>query len=333
MSDRLAQIRTVLVLNAAAVETLLPMDACIDVMSAALMALSRNEAASPLRTVIRMPAGAIAAMPAYYGATSTAGAKVVTAFPANPASGLASHLGVVLLFDAMNGVLSAIVDATAITAIRTAAVSAVATRALAREDANVLAIVGTGAQAAAHVDAILAVRPIRSVRVVGRDAARAATFIAHMEGRYSSEFIASESVKHAVRDAHVICTVTSSRTPVVQGEWISPGTHVNAVGASVRDVRELDASAVAMSRLYCDSRQSMLAESGDFLFAKAEGAVDDSHIIGELGDVLLGSVPGRTTRDEITLFKSLGLGIEDVAAAHYVHQRAVERGMGVQVPF
>ena len=322
-----------LVLDAVTVEKLLPMDACIDAMEHALVALAQKASISPLRTVIRLPKGAIAAMPAYDDASATAGAKVVTAFPGNPALGLASHLGVVLLFDATDGVLRAVLDASAITAIRTAAVSGLATRVLAREDATVLAIIGTGVQARAHVESILAVRPIATIRVASRDTGRATAFVADLTDRYDCEFVVSASVQAAVRHADVVCTVSNSRTPILMGAWLAPGTHVNAVGSSVKDARELDASAVAMSRLYCDARQSILAESGDFLIAKAEGAVDDSHVIGELGEVLTGAVGGRTSAEQVTLFKSLGLGIEDLSAANYVYARAVDQGVGIQVPF
>lgn len=319
-----------LALDASAVEALLPVSACIGVMRAALTALARKEAASPLRTVMRMADGAIAAMPAYDG-VSAVGAKIVTVFPRNASTGLPTHLGLVLLLDATNGVPLAIIDATSITAIRTAAVSAVATDALAREDAQVCAIIGTGVQATVHVAAMLAVRPIRSIRIVSRDLARAERLSVDLAARFTCEFESAETVERAVRGADIACTVTNSATPVLRGEWLSAGTHINAVGASLSDARELDAAAVAKSRLYCDSRVSMLAESGDFLLARAEGAIDDSHIVGELGDVLLGIAPARRNADEITLFKSLGLGIEDIAAARYVYDRAVEQGMGTRV--
>lgn len=319
-----------LVLGAPAVEALLPVSACIGVMREALTALARKEAASPLRTVIRMADGAIAAMPAYDGA-STAGAKIVTVFPKNASSGLPTHLGLVLLLDANDGVPLAVVDATLITAIRTAAVSGVATDALARGDAQVCAIIGTGVQAVVHVAAMLAVRPIRLMRIVSRDLARAKRLSVDLATMFASEFEAVETVERAVSGADVVCTVTNSATPVLRGDWLSAGMHINAVGASLQHARELDAAAVAKSRLYCDSRVSMLAESGDFLLARAEGAIDESHIVGELGDVLLGIAPARRNADEITLFKSLGLGIEDVAAARYVYDRAVEQGMGTRV--
>ncbi len=322
-----------LVLDAAAVETLLPMRACIDVMEQALVALAQQASVSPLRTVIRMPKGAIAAMPAYDGASGTAGAKIVTAFPDNPMHGLPSHLGVVLLFDGTSGVPMAMLDASAITAIRTAAVSAVATKALSRDDAEVLAVIGTGVQAKAHVESIFAVRRITQTRISSRDARRGEALVADLSGRYDCEFVVAASVCDAVNEADIVCTVSNSRTPIVMGEWLAPGTHVNAVGSSLKDTRELDASAVARSRLYCDARQSMLAESGDFLMAMAEGAVDEAHIVGELGEVLIGAAPGRTSRDEITLFKSLGLGIEDLAAANYAYSRAMELGTGIRVQF
>jgi ornithine cyclodeaminase len=319
-----------LLLDAEAVQELLPVSACIGVMKQALTALARKEAANPLRTVIRTAEGAVAAMPAYDG-DSAVGAKIVAVVPGNVSTGLPTHLGLVLLLDAHNGVPLAIVDATSITAIRTAAVSGVATDALAREDASICAIIGTGVQAAAHVAAMTAVRPIRSVRIVSRDFARAGRVCAELAAEFACAFEPVESVERAVSGADVVCTITNSATPVLHGEWLAAGVHINAVGASLSHARELDAAAVARSRLYCDSRVSMLSESGDFLFARAEGWIDESHIVGELGDVLLGTAPGRRSPDDITLFKSLGLGIEDIAAARYVHDRAVEQGRGVRV--
>ncbi|MGH7634899.1 MAG: ornithine cyclodeaminase family protein, partial [Gemmatimonadaceae bacterium] len=203
-----------LILDAAAVGALLPMDECIDIMRNALVALARNDAVTPLRTVIRMSNGALAAMPAYDGTTETVGLKIVTVFPNNPAVGLPSHLGVVLLFRATDGVVSAILDAAAITAIRTAAVSALATRVLATEGADVLAIIGTGVQAETHIAAMLAVRPLRLIRVFGRDPGRTSAFISRLSRRHDCELVAAESAEHAVRGAHIVCTVTGSRTPV-----------------------------------------------------------------------------------------------------------------------
>lgn len=298
------------------------MPECIEAMQAALSALARGETVLPLRLIVWLPdrSGALGLMPAYL--PSDLGVKVVTFFPKNEGTERDSHQGAVLLFDAENGSLEAIVDATAITAIRTAAVSGVATRLLAREDAEELALVGSGVQARTHLAAVLAVRSIRRVRVASQDLGRARRFAERESKRHGIAVEPVGSVREAVAGADVVCTTTSSREPVVLGEWLSPGAHVNAVGSSVAGARELDTPAVVRSRLYVDRRESALAEAGDFLIPKKEGAVGDEHIVGEIGEVAIGRVPGRGSREEITLFKSVGLAVEDVAAARLVADRA-----------
>lgn len=312
------------------VKALLPMSECVEVMAAAMEALAEGEVILPLRPVLWLPerVGALAMMPAYDGAAPALGVKVITVFPGNHGTEFDSHQGVVLLFDARHGQLLAIVDATAVTEIRTAAVSALATRLLAQPDAGDLAILGSGTQARAHLEAMLVVRPIRRVRVWSRTPENARRFAETAAQQFKLPVEAMPTAEAAVRDADLICTTTSAADPILQGQWLSPGAHVNAVGSSVPFARELDAAAVARSRLYVDRRESTLNESGDFRFAKEEGAVDDSHILGELGELLLGRVQGRTAADEITLFKSLGLAIEDVAAAQYIYHQAQAQQLG-----
>jgi ornithine cyclodeaminase/alanine dehydrogenase-like protein (mu-crystallin family) len=300
-------------------------------MQSVLDTLARGEATLPLRAIVWLPdrRGALGLMPAHVGRAGgpgDLGAKIVTFFPGNEGTSRDSHQGAVLLFEAENGSLEAIVDATSITAIRTAAVSGVATRLLAREDARELALVGSGVQARTHLAAMKAVRPIARVRVASQDLGRAARFAERESKRHGIPVEPVATVREAVAGADVVCTVTSSREPVVFGEWLSPGVHVNAVGSSVSSARELDTAAVARSRLYVDRRESALAEAGDFLIAKKEGAVGDEHIVGEIGEVAIGRVPGRRSPDEITLFKSVGLAVEDVAAARLVAERARAAG-------
>jgi ornithine cyclodeaminase len=323
----------VLIVNQREVAALLPMGECMDVMADALRALAEGDAVLPLRTIVRLPDGrsAFGAMPAYLGRPASMGLKVVTVFPGNEGTRYDSHIGAVLLFDVEHGRLLAIMDASTVTAIRTAAVSGLATRLLAREDASTLALIGSGVQAMTHLEAVRLARPITRVRVWSRSAERAARFAARASARFGVEVEAAPSARDAVDGADVVCTVTSAREPVVQGEWLSPGTHVNAVGSSQPTARELDSDAVRRARLYVDRRESTLAEAGDFLVPKREGAIGDDHIVGELGEVLLGRAPGRRSADEVTLFKSLGLAIEDVAAAHHVHARAVAAGAGTRV--
>lgn len=312
------------------VPRLLPMRECIGLMAEALKSLARGDAVQPLRTVTPVPGGGLlASMPAYLGAPRTLGVKVITVTPANQGTPFDSHQGAVLLFEAEHGSLVAIIDATSITSIRTAAVSAVATDALARKGAASAAILGSGVQAAAHLEAMRAVRPIERVRVYSRSLEHARAFAAR-EG-HGIRIEAARSAREAVEGAEVICVATAAREPVLLGEWIAPGAHVNAVGACVPAHRELDTAAVQGSRLFVDRRESALREAGDILIPIREGAIGEDHIVGEIGDVLLGRIPGRGGDEEITLFKSLGLAIEDLAAAHRIHANATAKGVGATV--
>jgi len=323
----------VLIVNGAEVRRLLPMSECMTVMADALAALSRGDAMVPLRQIMWLPerVGALGLMPSHAAHIHAMGVKVVSVFPGNHGTPYDAHQGAVLVFETTHGQLCAMVDASAITAIRTAAVSGVATQQLARPDAQSLAILGSGVQAATHLDAMMAARSITTARVWSRDIARAQHFATRAAGRYGIAVTACVTVEEAVRDAEIICTTTAARTPVLFGEWIAPGTHVNAVGSSVAFTRELDTRAVREARLFVDRRESTLNEAGDFLFPKQEGAIGDDHIVGEIGELLLGTVAGRQNSREITLFKSLGLAVEDVAAAHYVYDKAMQAGVGVTV--
>jgi ornithine cyclodeaminase len=317
------------------VPELLPMAECIDAMAEALLALANGDAVLPLRSMVWMPdrSGLLGLMPAYLGAPRSLGLKVISYLPGNHGSDRDSHQGAVLLFDADSGGLLAMIDASSITAIRTAAVSGLATRLLAREDAGDLALLGSGVQAGSHLDAMRAVRRLRRVRVCGLSLPRAQAFARHHEKTLGLPIEAVASAKEAVSGADLICTTTPSREPVLFGDWIAPGAHINAVGACFAAARELDTAAVLRSRLYVDRRESALAEAGDFLIPKAEGAIDDGHIVGELGGILAGRVPGRRSPHEITLFKSLGIAIEDLAAAHRIEARARAEGKGIAVDF
>ena len=323
----------VLILNQREIAQLLPVGTCIEVMAAALAAMTRGEVVLPLRPMMRLPEdkGLVAMMPAWLGEPRALGLKVISIMPGNQGTQYDSHPGIVLLLDAEHGQPLAIMDASEITAIRTAAVSGLATRLLAREDAAVLALLGSGVQARTHLEAMLAVRPLREVRVWSRTSANAQRFAEQATARHRLPVHAVASAEQAVTGADLICTVTASNEPVLKGAWLRPGAHVNAVGVSQRTARELDAAAVARSLLFVDRRESALNEAGDFLLAREEGAVSDDHILGEIGEVLLGRIPGRRSADDITLFKSLGLAIEDVAAAHYLYERAREQGAGTLV--
>jgi ornithine cyclodeaminase/alanine dehydrogenase-like protein (mu-crystallin family) len=304
-------------------------------MERTLRSVTQGKSILPLRTVIRLPdtPNAFACMPAVLGAGPSAalGAKIITVFPGNDATPYDSHIGVVLLFDAGHGALLAIADASSVTAIRTAAVSGVATRVLAREDASELAILGAGVLAMPHVDAVCWVRPIRRLRVWSRSAARAHEFAKRARAAHDIEVFVCETARDAVADAHVVCTITASRTPILEGKWLSRGVHVNAVGASLPTARELDTAAVRNARLFVDRMESALSEAGDFLIPRSEGAIDDSHILGELGELLAGRMTGRLNGDQITLFKSLGLAVEDVAAVQHIYDKSGATGSGTSI--
>jgi ornithine cyclodeaminase len=323
----------ILVLSQAQVEALLPMPDCMEAVAGALRALSAGDARLPLRTIVPLPdgRGVFGAMPAWVGEPATLGIKVITVFPGNEGSRLDSHQGAVLLFDTADGRLLAVLDASSITAIRTAAASGVATRALAREGPADLALLGAGVQALTHLEAMRVARPLARVRVWSRRAERARAFARTAHERLGETVEPVERAEDAVRGASLVCTVTSSREPVLRGEWLSPGAHVNAVGASQRVARELDAEAVRRARLFVDRRESALAEAGDFLQARDEGVVGDDHIVAELGEVLLGSDPGRRSPGEITLFKSVGVAVEDLAAARVVYAGAMAAGTGTRL--
>lgn len=323
----------VLIFDERRVFDLLPMEECIPLMASVLETLARGDAVMPLRQVIALPGGAraLASMPAYVGSPAAIGVKVITVFPDNHGTAVASHQGAVLLFEAEQGRLLAILDAGSITAIRTAAVSAVATDVLARPGARGLALLGAGVQAESHLDAIARVRPLESVRVWSRSPARADAFVEKARGKHRFQIESAATARAAVADADIVCTLTSSREPILQGEWLRAGQHVNAVGASVRTARELDSAAVARALVFVDRRESAEGESGDILMARAERGAHNVRIEGELGEVLLGRVPGRRCEADVTIFKSLGLAVEDVAAAHHIHGKAVAAGSTTSV--
>lgn len=317
----------VLILSEHDVQHLLPMARCIEVMEGALAALARGEVHNPLRQAIRAPGapGLLGLMPAYRaGATPYYGLKEVCVFPDNPKRGLDTHLGAVILHDGETGQPLAFMNAAAITTIRTAAVSALATRLLAREDATVLAILGSGVQARSHLEALPLVRNIREVRVYSRNREKAEDL----------GFPVAEDAEQAVRGADIIVTATSSREPILRREWLSDGAHINAVGSSIAAARELDSATVAAASLFVDRRESTVNESGDYLFALRDGAIaGPEHIRAELGELLTGTTTGRTSAGELTLFKSLGLAIEDLAAAAFLYDAARAEGRGTWTDF
>lgn len=326
----------ILILTHDEVTQLLPMTECIAVMEEALRALARGEMEQPLRMVVKPDAasGVLAMMPAYRsGADAVFGLKTICVFPGNAAKGKDAHQGGVLLFSGETGEPLALMNASAITAIRTAAVSGVATRLLAREDAGSLAIIGAGVQARSHLVAMACVRSISSARIASRTFTHAQAFVNEMQPTCPFPLHAVETVRAAVTDADVIVTATTSWEPVLQREWIAPGTHINAVGTYSPKAREIDTATMAAASLFVDRRDSALNEAGDYRLAAEEGAIGPDHIRAEVGEVLIASAKGRTSLDEITLFKSLGLAIEDLAAAAFLYHKASEKALGTWVEF
>jgi ornithine cyclodeaminase/alanine dehydrogenase-like protein (mu-crystallin family) len=361
------------VLSARDVHELLPYDECAAVMRAVLAALARGELYQPLRTVLRPPgaAGLMALMPAYAaapaetpagpdspgtpgtpdgpgspgmpdgahaGAADPAGVgayglKAICITPGNPARGKDTHQGGVLVFGGDTGELLALVNASALTEIRTAAVSAVATSLLARPDASELAVIGAGVQGRAHLLAITAEHPVTSARIAARDLGRTRDLAAEMTDRLGIAVTACETPEEAVAGAGIVVTATTSAQPVLRRQWLAAGTHVNAVGACVPDARELDTATMADAALFADRRESVLSEAGDYTCAAREGAIGPGHIRAELGEILAGTAPGRVTPEEITVFESLGLAAEDLAAALHVARKAAAGGAGTLAEF
>jgi len=319
-----------IVLSEHDVRRLLDMESCVEAMTEVLASLARGELFQPLRSIAR-PAGAetlLGLMPAHRGGSAPKyGLKEIVVVPTNPSRGLDTHMGGVLLHDGETGELEAIMNASPITEIRTAAVSAVATRALARPDAQRVAILGAGAQARGHVHAMRAVLDDPEIRIWARRVEAAEELAGEMGATVSP------SVDAALFGAEVVCTTTAAREPVVEKRWLAPGAHVNAVGSCFPTTRELDTETVAHSSFFTDRRESCLNEAGDYILAAAEGAVGPDHIKAELGEVLAGMHSGREHEDELTVFESLGIAVEDLASAELVVRRAREQGVGTEVDF
>jgi ornithine cyclodeaminase/alanine dehydrogenase-like protein (mu-crystallin family) len=325
-----------LILNAEQIGELLPMTECIELMSDALASLARGEVYQPLRTIIRPPDawGLLGLMPAFRdGEHGAFGLKAICVFPGNPAIGKDAHQGGVLLFSQETGEPLALMNASEITAIRTAAVSAVATRLLARANATELGIIGAGVQARTHLVALGSVRSLKRARVACRNPEHARLLVGEMTRKVSFPIEAVESNEAAVRNADLIVTATSSQEPVLHSEWISPGAHINAIGTHSPQSREIDTGTMAAARIFVDRRESALNEAGDYVLALKEGAITPESIIAEIGELLTGAKPGRTSDSDITLFKSLGLAIEDVVCAEYLFRKAKAAEIGTWVDF
>jgi alanine dehydrogenase len=318
-----------LLLTESDVRVVLSMDDLIPAMEAALERFSARAVRQPLRTVVEAGGhGFYAVMPAYLESPAALGTKLVSVYHGNAARGMPSHLATIVLHDPETGELQAVMDGRYITEARTAAVSAASARHLARKDARVLAILGTGVQAHSHADALSRVRRFDELRIWGRSAEHAAALALRLAPALRNRVSAVPSARDAAEGADVIALVTASREPVLRREWIRDGAHICAVGACRPDQREMDTALVKDARLFVDSREGALAEAGDIVIPIKEGAFDASHIAAELGDVFGGRAEGRRGAAEITIFKSLGMAVEDVAAARLAFERASERGLG-----
>ena len=326
----------ILVLDAANVEQLLTPKECIELMAQTLAELAEGNFHQPLRMVVRPPEakGLLGLMPSYrISEPPLYGLKAIGVFPENPKIGKDAHQGSVMLFSGETGELLSLMNASSITAIRTAAVSAVATRLLARPDAAQLAIIGSGVQARSHLTALACVREIERTRVVSRNRQHAEEYAATMRKHSSFQIEPVTTVREAVEGADIIVTATNSHEPVIDRQWISPGAHINAVGTHSAASREIDGPTMAAARVFVDRRESAINEAGDYVLALKEGLITEESIVGEIGEVLVGTKQGRLTRDEITLFKSLGLAVEDLACAQFLFEKAQQEGCGTWVQF
>ncbi len=298
--------------------------ACIPIIRQAMIAFSRGETRQLLRAIIPLAQGHVfGIMPGALGASAAFGAKLISVFPDNFAKGVQSHQGVVVLFEPATGAPVCIAHAGEITAIRTAAASAVATEALARPDARRLAILGYGEQAHTHARALQHVRPLEQVRVWGRSPAHTAEFCTRLERELGLPFIPEAHAQAAVADADIVCTVTSAREPILLGSWVKPGTHVNLVGSGMAGPVEVDTDLVVRARFVADSREGVLRQGAEFLKAKEAGVIGDDHVVAEIGQVLDGQIPGRQSASEITVYKSLGHVVQDLATTWALYTDAI----------
>jgi ornithine cyclodeaminase/alanine dehydrogenase-like protein (mu-crystallin family) len=325
----------VLFLGREEIARLLSVAECVDVMADAMGALARGEVHQPLRLIVRpeRAKGLLGLMPAYVGgAAPIYGVKAGTFFPVNSTLGLDPHQGCVLLFSAETGALLSVMSASEITGIRTAAMTGLATRILARPNANRLALVGSGHQAHWQLQAVASVRQLASVKVAARTLASAQAFVAAVQRDHDFPIEPVESVQAAVRDADIVVTVTSAAEPILKREWISAGTHINAVGSSTPSHCEIEPQLMGHASLFVDRRESTLNESGDYLTAFRAGLVTPASLLAEIGELLIGQHGGRSSHEEVTLFKSLGMALEDVATARLLYERASSNRAGTWLP-
>ena len=325
-----------LVLNRTEVERLLDLDALIDALASAMVELTDGQVSQPPRIGAQIDEreGNLLVMPAYLPGSESLAVKLVSIFPHNHELGVPSHQALIAVFDAETGAPAAIMDGEHITAMRTAAGSALATRLLARSDANVLAILGTGVQASAHAVAIPRVRSISEIRIAGRDSDKAKALAAELTSELGIRTEGTNSFQEAVSGADIVCACTHADSPILHGQWLSSGVHVNSVGLNFQG-RELDEEVVRRSRVFVESRQAALASppagANDLTWPIRDGIIDETHVLAEIGELVTGTNPGRTSDDEITLYKSVGVAAQDAVAARMVLAAAIEKGVGLNI--
>lgn len=306
---------------------------CIEAMRAAMIAVSNGDVHLPIRQFMPIEGapGKMAIMPGVIGKPYCFGIKLVCKYDRDASSPYGTHVGMVLVFDAKEGLPLAMIEGSSLTAIRTAAASALATDLLARKDAGNLLVIGCGEQARRHIHSMRAVRDLKSVTVWGRNEERAAEFAKDVSETEELPVSVATSLESAVRDSDLICTTTSSKEPILNGNWLSPGAHVNLVGSAIPTTAEADETCVTRSKFFVDYRPAAMAAAGELLRAIENNAVNESHIAAEIGEVAMGSKPARENEDEITLYKSLGVSAQDLAAAHILYEKAEKEGFGLDV--
>ncbi len=322
-----------IILSTEDVAELLPMGEAIEIVSAAMVEVADGKTTLPLRSIIPVGDGNfMGMMPGVMQDPACYGIKLVSLFPNNPKFGFSSHQGAMVMFEAEHGAAIAMMNSDLLTAIRTSAASGVATRVLARANSTKLTIIGSGEQAQHHLDAMVEVRPISDVVIAGRSLESADKLALKSRQKYGQiNFSTTTDIKQAVSDADIICTVTAADEPLLFGKWIKPGTHLNVVGSSIPSKREIDTELVVRAKLFVDYRISTMAQAGEMILAIEENKITAEHILAEIGEVIASSAPGRQSDDEITLYRSLGVAAQDLAAAFYVVEQAKKRGMGTEV--
>ncbi|MBI1994037.1 MAG: ornithine cyclodeaminase family protein [Deltaproteobacteria bacterium] len=322
-----------LVLSEREIQSLIDVEGLSEALEKAHVEFSTGKAVMPVRLVVPVPEikGRITSMPAYLSEDKALGMKVVTYFPENPRQGLPIILATVFLFSTESGKLLAVMDGTYITAIRTACISAVATRALANPETPVLGVLGAGVQARAQIRTLCAMRKIEEIKVYDVLEKSVRSLKEELEPDVGIKIEAVKSAEEAVRDVDLLVTVTTAKEPIVRADWLKPGVHISAIGSHRPDLREIDGVTMRRAKVVVDSREAVMAECGDVLLAIKEGAITEDHIHAEIGEVLAGKKTGRTSAGEITLYKAVGIAIQDVAAAKLAYRTAVEKKVGVNV--